>query len=246
MAGDRFIILAAIAVLAGSPGEALSDDASLSVSGDVGAVTKYVFRAQSALGNQAASVQGSLTVAPEAVPGLSLGMWYSTIDGQNGDEVDWIIDYTRELDGELSIGGGIVGYTFIDSTDASAFDIYGTAGFAPEDSPLSASATLYYTVKGDDTAAVLGDDDLWLELGIAGPSIATFTPSVTFQLSRYGEGSNNDFDLAAIALGLSKDISVGDYEDFLSVGINYSVGTGEYRNNENINNEFWAGFFINF
>ena len=215
--------------------------APVTLSGDVGVVTKYVFRAQSALGNQGASVQGSLNLSPDALPQLTIGTWYSTIDGQNNDEIDFYGDFTQEF-GDFSVSVGSVGYTFIDNGDASAVDIYGGAGYGP------VSTTLYYTVMGDDFSAVLADDDIWWEISADAPEILGVTPGATLQMGAYGEGSdgaeteeNDDFEPKAIVFHLSKDLM-----EFISVGIHYSVGLGETRDDGNINNEFWAGFFLSF
>jgi hypothetical protein len=234
------VIGAAALLTAGTAAADEGIDVPFSVSGDVGAVTKYIFRAQSALGNQSASVQGSLNVVPDALPQLSVGAWYSTIDGQNNDEIDFIGDFTQEV-GDFSFSLGSIGYTFVDNGDASAVDVYGGLGWGP------LSTTLYYTVMGDETSSVLADDDIWREVSGEAPSIAGIVPALTLQMARYGESTegslteNDDFQLIAVVPSLSKT-----FMEFVTVSLHYSVATGENRNDQNINNEFWAGFFLSF
>jgi len=198
-----------------APEAAPAKDWSVGLSTDL--VSKYVWRGM--LQNGDPAVQPSVTLGWK---GLSLNVWqswdttnYGTKHYPGGanrqgrvEECDYTLGYSRTvLDGKLTLGGGVICYTFPDTY--------------PTTTELYASATVNTFLS--PTIAVYRDIDESKGLYIT-PSIShTITindkTNVVFKANvGWGDANNNDYYFAGMAK--SKD-ALADYG--LSATINYSV-----------------------
>ncbi len=187
----------------------------VSVSGDIGVYSQYVWRGVEQTVNSTA-VQGDLGVA---MGGLSAGVWFSNTypagapqyAGKDVVEFDWTVDYSGDI-GSTGLGysvGGIA-YTYLYDSASNFPEIYAGLSYGP------ASLTAYYTVSDSANKAYLAGD-LWIDLS-AGTSVAGFDVSGTISYANWKNDATNrplvggidtfKDGLSLAAVSVSKDIEV--------------------------------------
>ena len=189
----------------------------LSISGDIGVASQYVWRGSMQKGQPA--VQGDLGVSYQ---GLLVSSWfsnsYASPDPQTlGKEViefDFSADYSDSVgDVGYSIGG--IYYTYL--YDSHSNFVEGYAGLS-YDATVSPSVTVYYTAKGVDSG-FYKTGDIWVDLGLSS-SVADFDLSATASFVSWKTDAVNRATVAAvdkyrngvslIQLSISKDVELGD------------------------------------
>ncbi|HKJ61654.1 MAG TPA: TorF family putative porin [Hyphomicrobiales bacterium] len=225
----------------------------LSVSGDIGVVSQYVWRGVPQTSSKAA-VQGDLGVA---LGGLSASVWFSNayaspnpqFAGHDVVEFDWTVDYSGDI-GETGLGYsvGAIGYTYLYDSSSNFPEIYGGLSYGP------VSLTAYYNISDSANKAYLSGD-LWIDLG-ASASVAGFDLSGTLSYANWKNDTVNrpvassfkdGFNL--VTVGVSKDLAVSDVTVTPSLTVTVPVIGKDAANNRNIygvaaTEEFVAG--VNF
>lgn len=185
-----------------SMGATAQAESPVDVSLDVTPVTHYVWRGFDVTDGLQLPVQPSLTVGHSS--GLSVNVWgsWALLDRDNtkgGDEIDYTIDYSTDINDMLSVSVGFIYYSFPNASAAKTSEIYVGAGYATMFSP---SLTIYY------------DNDFLDESGAEATNI---------YISLGGGHSIMAGDYS-IDLGASVGYSSGDFFDGLQ-DINLSAGT---------------------
>lgn len=162
-------------------------------------------------------------------------------DDLNSDEVDYVIDYTREFD-KLSLSVGCTYYDF-PSADTFSREFYAGAGL---DVFLSPTLVWYHDYGDEDSGG--GDGD-YIALGLS-HSFPLGTSSVTLDLSGHA-GYNNELFIngtggdASLGIGLTIPLTE---KISLNPNINYSTPFGDLEDSSDGNQEekFYGGFTLAF
>lgn len=221
-------IFALMLVLASGNTQAKAEE--VSISGDIGVASQYVWRGSVQKGQPA--VQGDLGVSYE---GLSVSAWfsnsYASPDPQTlGKEViefDFTADYSGSV-GDLGYSIGGIYYTYLYDSHSNFVEAYAGISY---DALVSPSVTVYYTVKGVDSG-FYKTGDIWIDLGLS-TSLAGFDLSGTVSfvswkteaakrpvvagLDKYRNG------VSLVQLAISKDIEAGGVTITPSIGISIPV-----------------------
>lgn len=137
----------------------------VSVSGDIGVASQYVWRGAVQKGQPA--VQGDLGVSYE---GFSTSAWFSNSypspDPQTLNKEVIEFDFTADYSGSVedfgySIGG--IYYTYLYDSHSNFVESY--VGFS-YDAMISPSLTVYYTAKGNDSG-FYKTGDVWVDFGLS-------------------------------------------------------------------------------
>lgn len=225
----------------------------LSVSGDIGVVSQYVWRGVPQTGSKPA-VQGDLGVA---IGGLSAGIWFSNAypspnpqyAGHDVVEFDWTVDYSGDIgDTGLGYSVGAIGYTYLYDSSSNFPEVYAGLSYGP------VSLTAYYNVSDSANKAYLSGD-IWVDLA-ASTSVAGFDLSGTLSYANWKNDVVNrpvatsfKDGVNLITLGASKDLTVSDVTVTPSLTVTVPVIGKDAAGNRNIygvaaTNEFVAG--VNF
>jgi uncharacterized protein (TIGR02001 family) len=202
----------------------------VSIAGDIGVASQYVWRGSVQKGQPA--VQGDLGVSYE---GLSVSAWfsnsYTSPDPQTlGKEViefDFTADYSGSV-GDVGYSVGGIYYTYL--YDSHSNFVEGYAGIS-YDAPVSPSVTVYYTAKGVDSG-FYKTGDIWVDLGLS-TSVAGFDFSGTASFVSWKTDAVNRATVAGvdkykngvslIQLAISKDVEVGTVTITPSIGVSIPV-----------------------
>jgi len=197
----------------------------LSLSGDIGIVSQYVWRGVTETKGKPA-VQGDLGLS---AGGLSAGVWFSNTypasapqyKGRDVVEFDWTLDYTVELDA-LSLSAGAIWYIYLYDAASNFPEVYLGASL---DAPLSPWLTLYYTAADSNNKTYLAGD-LWVDLGLsteaAGFELGATLSFVQWKKSQANRGNAAKWKngLSVLSLSASKGLKLGETE--ASVSLSYS------------------------
>lgn len=148
----------ALAVSLAAPALALSMNAQAEMSGNIGVVSKYLFRGIEESGGPA--VQGGLDYAHES--GFYAGWWASSLGYADDDvtnstavENDFYIGYGGEL-GDVSYDVSILQYYYIDADDADATELTLGLGWGPLSASVTYNATDVSWSNSGDIYVTLG------------------------------------------------------------------------------------------
>ena len=177
--GRRIATLCLVLVFGPFVGTAAAQEYSFA--GDLAVVSKYLWRGQRLTNDW--SMQPSMTMS---IGGFSFNAWGtmdltavnegtgsllinenpavtgSDKDGLQGrfSEIDYTFAYDHSFDA-VSVGGGVIFYTFPDRFDTTT-ELYGTVASAA--APLSPSVTLYVDI--DETRAGNGDTGVYMDITV--------------------------------------------------------------------------------
>jgi len=228
----------------------------ISISGDIGVASQYVWRGSVQKGQPA--VQGDLGVSYE---GLSASAWfsnsYASPDPQTlGKEViefDFTVDYSGHV-GDLGYSAGSIYYTYLYDAHSNFVEAYAGISY---DAPVSPSVTVYYTAKGVDSG-FYKTGDVWIDLGlstaIAGFDLSGTVSFVSWKIDAVNRAIATGVDryrngVSLVQLAISKDVAVGDVTITPSIGVSIPVigksSDGEqYIYGAAVKNEFIAAVNI--
>jgi len=202
----------------------------LSISGDIGVASQYVWRGALQKGQPA--VQGDLGVSIE---GFSASTWfsnsYASPDPQTLNkeviEFDFTADYSGSI-GDVGYSVGGIYYTYLYDAHSNFVETYMGLSY---DALISPSVTVYYTAKGVQSG-FYKTGDLWVDLGLS-TSVQGFDLSATASyvnwktdavnravvggLDKYKNG------ISLVQFGISKDIEIGGTTMTPSMGISIPV-----------------------
>jgi len=216
MKAIRFVAVLGFVLVMGSVFAGTAAAQSYSAGADIAVVNKYIWRGQR-LSNDFV-VQPALTVG---TGGFAFNAWgnMELTDVNAGDvipslkgkfsEIDYTFSYDHSFE-NVSVGGGVIFYTFPDSSASlpATSEIYGGVTF--DSVPASPSVTVYVDV--DETRAGGGTAGLYVLLG-AGHSFETggdVVPSVDVSGSiSFTNGGFNQFYYAGGLGGGAHDVSLG-------------------------------------
>jgi hypothetical protein len=137
----RVFYIAAIVFIFGNS-IALAEDEGPTVSADVGAFNKYIWRGYE-LNNDSIVIQPSVTLGYR---GFSANAWANIDTGSDVDnawnENDFTLSYDTAI-GNVSLGGGYIYYNIVDADDTQ--EIYVSAGY---DTLLAPTFTIYRDIDG--------------------------------------------------------------------------------------------------
>jgi uncharacterized protein (TIGR02001 family) len=204
----------------------------ISVSGDIGVASQYVWRGSVQKGQPA--VQGDLGVSYE---GLSVSTWfsnsYASPDPQTLAkeviEFDFTADYSGSI-GDLGYSVGGIYYTYLYDSHSNFVEAYAGISY---DAPVSPSVTVYYTAKGV-ASGFYKTGDIWVDLGLS-TSVAGFDLSGIVSFVNWKTDAANRAIVAGVdkykngvslvQLAISKDVEVGDITITPSVGVSIPVNS---------------------
>ncbi|HKI62366.1 MAG TPA: TorF family putative porin [Mariprofundaceae bacterium] len=196
----------------------------LSIAGDIGVASQYVWRGVPQTASKAA-VQGDLSVAKD---GFSGSVWFSNsyaspapqYAGKDVVEFDWTLDYSGSI-GDTGLGysvGGIY-YSYLYDSPSNFGELYAGISY---DAVVSPSLTAYYNVKGTSntgtSAGFYKTGDIWVDASASG-SLAGFDLSGTVSYAKWKKdaavrpiGAINTWKdgLSLATVAVSKDVKVGD------------------------------------
>lgn len=227
----------------------------ITVSGDIGAYSQYVWRGVEQTVNSTA-VQGDLGVS---MGGLSASVWFSNsypatapqFLGKDVVEFDFTVDYSAEiLDTGLGYSVGGIGYTYLYDSASNFPELYAGLSYGP------AALTLYYNVADSQNKAFLAGD-MWIDLD-AGISVADFDISGTLSYAIWDDDVTNrpvgpvdtfEDGLSLATLAISKDIDVASTTMTPSLTFTYPLADEQSDGNRyiygvSVKPEFVAG--VNF
>ena len=177
--------------------------------------------------------------------GLTFSFWSSwdldNNDSLNGDEIDYVLDYTYEFD-DFSVSAGHTYYEF-PGTDTFSREFYGSIGFG--NIPLSPTFTYYYDYGDEDQG---GGDGKYATLDLSHSFTIEEDLGITLDLSaRVGyndelfiKGEGGDVLLSAgLSIPLTKGLNI-------SPSVNYSIPYGDLEDSSdgNQDKEFYGGFSL--
>lgn len=202
----------------GSTSAQAEDIAGVSVSGDIGVMSQYVFRGVTQTSGKPA-VQGDLNLG---YSDFTAFMWFSNaypspapqFAGRDTEEFDFGLDYSSSYDA-IGYSLGAVQYTYLYDSASNYAEIYGALSY---DAVVSPSATVYYTVGESKNKAFL-TGDTWVDLGLSTSYAGLdFSGSVSYAqwkksaANRPQAGTVNTYKsgFSLATLGMSKDVKAGD------------------------------------
>ncbi len=226
----------------------------LSISGDIGVASQYVWRG--AVQKGAPSVQGDLGAS---IGGFSGSVWFSNsypspepqFAGKDVVEFDFTGDYSGSIgDSGLGYSVGGIYYTYLYDAHSNFGEAYAGLSY---DGLLSPSLTAYYTVKGVKSG-FYKTGDLWVDLGVGG-SVDGFDLSGTLSYVNWKKDMVNRVadqyknGLSLVTLGISKDVKVAGVTMTPSLTttipvVKKSADGNRYIYGTNVKNEFIAA--VNF
>ncbi|MDQ6992205.1 MAG: TorF family putative porin [Mariprofundus sp.] len=196
---------------------ATAEESGLSIGGDIGMASQYVWRG--AMQKGTAAVQGDVSLSYD---GFSTSAWFSNSyispdpqsAGKEVVEFDFTADYSGSV-GDLGYSVGGIYYTYMRDSNSNFGEVYGGISY---DAVVSPSLTVYYTAKGV-TSGFYKTGDLWVDLGLS-TSVAGFDISGTASYVKWKKDVTNRPTVAGfnqykngfslVQLGISKDIAVAD------------------------------------
>lgn len=202
----------------------------VSISGDIGVASQYVWRGAVQKGQPA--VQGDLGVSYE---GFSVSAWFSNsylspepqFAGKDVIEFDFTADYSGSI-GDVGYSVGGIYYTYLYDAHSNFVEAYAGISY---DAPVSPSVTVYYTAKGVDSG-FYKTGDIWVDLGLS-TTVAGFDLSGTASFVSWKADAVNRATVAGvdkykngvslIQLAISKDVEVGDVTITPSIGVSIPV-----------------------
>ncbi len=233
--------LALMASLA-APAMALSMNAQAELSGNIGVVSKYMFRAVEESAGPA--VQGGIDYGHES--GFYAGWWASSLGYADADltnttavENDFYVGFAGEM-GDFGYDLSVLQYYYIDAEDADATELTVGVGWGPLSASLTYNATDVTWSNSGDIYVTLGYDtplpygfDLGILVGYysyddddAGNDKATFTTvdssnlqHVDLTLSRAIGDSGATMSATYMIGGTFRDGT--DVDDTLILGLTY-------------------------
>jgi len=177
------VAMAGLLGLAALPGRATADGLSdVSVSGDIGVVSQYVWRGlpQSidAKGSSNPAVQGDVSLG---LGGLSISGWFSNsypspapqTANKTVTEFDWTLDYSGNV-GNVGYSVGGIYYTYLYDSASNFAELYAGVSY---DAVVSPSVTVYYNPKDSHNKLYLAGDT-WIDVGLSS-SLGGFDLSAT-------------------------------------------------------------------
>ncbi len=213
-------------VLGGTASVSIAQAEEVSVSGDIGVASQYVWRGAVQKGTTA--VQGDLGVSIE---GLSVSTWfsnsYASPDPQTLNKEVIEFDFTADYSGSIgdvgySIGG--IYYTYMYDSHSNFVETYVGLSY---DAIISPSVTAYYTAKGVQSG-FYKTGDLWVDLGLS-TSVKGFDLSATASYIRWKADAANRVanlyrnGISLVQVGISKDIEAGGVTVTPSMGFSIPV-----------------------
>lgn len=221
-------ITASMLILAAGNMQAQAEE--ISISGDIGVASQYVWRGAVQKGQPA--VQGDLGVS---VAGLSVSAWFSNsylspepqFAGKDVIEFDFTADYSGSV-GDVGYSAGGIYYTYLYDAHSNFVEAYAGISY---DAPVSPSVTVYYTAKGVDSG-FYKTGDIWVDLGfstsVAGFDLsgtASFVSWKTDAAKRPVVGGVDKYrnGVSLVQLAISKDVELGDVIITPSIGISVPV-----------------------
>ncbi|MEK8090172.1 TorF family putative porin [Thermithiobacillus plumbiphilus] len=227
-----------------------SSTAFAEITGNIGAVSNYIFRGFNQTGGGAA-VQGGLTYNHES--GLSLGYWGSTVDYTvvggpasysgtssaqiTGTENDLILSYGGKV-GEFGYGVGVIGYLYPQANHNNSAELnlklaYGLLTF----NAFYALQDAYWTNQGD----------VYTNLAIALPMPNDFTFGANagyYFFENEGDyltGGTESSNFTDATVSLSHPLPIKG----ASMSVNYTIG-GKDRYDTDIGDNTWLGLNLAF
>jgi len=211
-------LLTAVFGMAAVPATATAE--GISVAGDIGVYSQYIWRGAPQNANKVA-VQGDVSASTDLGPGsLSASVWASNtfaspapqFAGQDAIEFDWTLDYSGSVGAFGYTVGGIY-YAYLRDSTANFAEIYGGISY---DAAISPFATIYYTVA--DASKLVNNlnitGDIWIDVG-ASTSLGDYDFSATASFALY---DNDPTRAAAEASGVINDgiqvVTIGASRDF--------------------------------
>ncbi|OFX13299.1 MAG: hypothetical protein A2516_02000 [Alphaproteobacteria bacterium RIFOXYD12_FULL_60_8] len=231
-----------------APAEA-APAAPVTVSGDVGVVSHYIWRGVDQNG-RIPSIQGGLSLGFAAVEGLSVGYWSASIGGNTGHETDYFITYGGTAgDLEYSVGWTLYSYDFTRfTTDAAGKNVAGQNEYSAGVSMAGASFN-FFMVPAENSTKGVGDTAdavslTWIELGYS-------TEALGLGLSaNYGTGTYNQQWLNAgnavestAVLTVAVEKSIGDN---IALSYNKTKIMTQSSNGAPLSGEYWMGLDVTF
>jgi len=194
------------------------DNSGVSLSGDIGVVSQYVFRGVTQTSGKPA-VQGDLNLG---YGGFTAFTWFSNAypavvpqyAGRDTVEFDFGLDYSGSA-GDIGYSVGGVWYTYMYDSGSNYAEVYAGLSY---DAVVSPSVTVYYTAAKSNNDAFLAGD-VWVDLGLS-TSYGGMDFSGTVSYANWKNDAairpmagnvdmfKDGFSLATLAM--SKDITVGD------------------------------------
>jgi len=186
----------------------------MTVSGDIGIASQYVWRGVTQTSGKTA-VQGDMGIA---IDGLSIGGWFSNaypatapqFVGRDVVEFDWTASYGGEI-GDTGLGysvGGIY-YTYLYDSGSNFPEVNAGLSYGP------LSLTGYYVTANSNNKAYL-KGDAWVDLGVS-YSLVGFDLSGTVSYASWKRDAVNRTTVAnfkngvnLVTLGISKEIQVSN------------------------------------
>ncbi len=207
--------------------------AQAEVTGNIAAVSDYLFRGISQSSN--AAIQGGFDVANDS--GTYAGTWLSNIDFGGGTEVDLYGGYGGETAGGLGYDAGVLYYWYPDSGgDGNELDyaeIY--VGLAMG----MFSANIAYTAWGETDDAPFDTGDVYYSIGAEFP-MSDLSLGLTLGYYDFNEEIQDDTEsYGHFAASLGKDVG-----DFGSMSVNMEF-TNADEDNATINDDgpnVWIGW----
>jgi len=209
----------------------------LSISGDIGVASQYVWRGAVQKGQPA--VQGDIGIA---IDGLSLSSWFSNSypspDPQTLNkeviEFDFTADYSGSV-GDVGYSVGGIYYTYMNDSHSNFVETYVGLSY---DAIVSPSVTVYYTAKGVQSG-FYKTGDLWIDLGLSTSvkgfdlsATASFVNWKTDVINRVADRYKNGISL--VQVGISKDIEAGSVTVTPSMGFSIPVVSKSIDGNQYI------------
>jgi len=250
----------AMALSMGATSAHAEDDSGVSIAGDIGVVSQYVFRGVTQTSGKPA-VQGDLSAG---IGNVTASLWFSNAypspvaayAGRDVVETDWGLDYSDSIgDTGLSYSVGGVWYAFMYDSGSNYGEAYAALSY---DAVVSPSVKAYYTVKDSFNKAFL-KGDLWVDMSLSG-SAGGFDLSGTLSYANWKKDAVNrplaapgvdmfksGLELATVAV--SKDVEVAGVTMTPSLTYNYPLAKKQADGNRYIyglpvKSEFVAG--VNF
>jgi len=202
----------------------------LSISGDIGVASQYVWRGAVQKGQPA--VQGDLGVSYQ---GLSVSTWFSSSYaspdpqtlGKEVIEFDFTADYSGSV-GDLGYSVGGIYYTYLYDSHSNFVEPYAGLSY---DATVSPSVTVYYTAKGVNSG-FYKTGDIWVDVGLSS-AVAGFDLSATASFVSWKADAVNrpvtagldtyKSGVSLVQLSISKDIKAGDMTITPSIGVSIPV-----------------------